>query len=402
MIKIEEALEKILDGVEVLGEEAVGILDCLCRVLAEDIYAGTNLPPFDNSAMDGYAVRSTDLKGVSKENPGTLKVIEEIKAGDVPKEALAKGVCCRIMTGAPIPEGADSVIMVEDTEADSREEVRIFKQTGCGENIRRAGEDVKEGDLVISKGVVIRPAEVGMLAALGKRTVRVVKRPRVAILTTGNELVDIEEEVGPAKIRNSNGYALYALILKYGGIPLMLQTARDSRDEIRRKIEQGIKADMLLVSGGVSVGEYDLVREVMKELGVEMRFYKVAIKPGKPLAFGLIDKTPVFGLPGNPVSSMITFEIFVRPALLAMSGRNDFRRTEVRATIKEEIRKKPGWRHYLRAQVEYREGRGYATLTGPQGSGILSSLIKANGLIIIGEEVTMVESGSEVLVRLLD
>jgi len=402
VIKVEEALEMILDNISILESETVFILEALDRVLAEDIFADEDIPPFNNSAMDGYAIIAADTRSASASFPVPLEVIEELPAGYSTSAEVKSGKAIKIMTGAPMPKGADAVAMVEDTKSEGSR-VLIFKELSPGTNVRLAGEDVKKGDKVIEKGALIRPAEVGMLAALGKAQVTVSKRPRVAILATGDELVDIGEQLTYGKIRNSNTYSLYAQIKRLNCIPVDLGIARDVQEEIRDKIQGGLQsADTVLISGGVSMGEYDLVKDVLMELGMDMKFWKVAMKPGKPLLFGTIGLKPVFGLPGNPVSVMISFEQFVRPALLKMSGRRQLKKPVFKAILDGEIRKKLGRKHFIQSRIERFNGSYQATIAGPQGSGILRSMILANGLIVVPEDVSCVEAGTDVTVQLFD
>jgi molybdopterin molybdotransferase len=305
------------------------------------------------------------------------------------------------MTGAPIPKGADAVIPVEETKKEDAS-VLIFKSAVLGENIRKSGEDVKKGDRVISKGDTIRPAEVGMLASVGRSFVSVYQRPLVAILCTGDELVDVDGELDAVKIISSNSYTLVAQVKDCGAIPVQLGIAKDRKEEIEEKLRQGIRADVLISSAGVSVGDYDFVKEVMKNLGMEMVFWKVAMRPGAPVAFGTIVGKPVFGLPGNPVSSMISFEQFVRPSLLKMMGRRQLFRPVIEAVIKEEIKKMAGRRYFIRGSVSLEKGEYFVTSTGEQGSGILRSMVRANGLIVILEDQKIVRAGEKVKVQLLD
>ena len=401
MIALEEALSRILDAIQPIGLEKIHILDALGRVIGEDIVAPRNLPPKDNSAMDGYALRWSDTGGATRENPAILEVIEDIPAGSIPRKAVGQRQAARIMTGAPIPEGADAVMRMEDTEKDGRK-VRIFAEAAEGQDIRRAGEDVTRGEKVITRGDIIRPAEIGMLAALGRSFIPVYQRPLVAVLATGDELVDVDETPSPWQIVSSNSYAIAAQILECGAIPLQIGIAKDTREDLTAKLASAMRADLIISSGGVSVGDYDLVKDIMKEVGNRMQFWQVAMRPGKPLAFGALNDVPLFGLPGNPVSSMVSFEQFVRPSLLKMMGhRNLFRRT-IAAELRDEVRKKKGVRHFIRARVTFEAGRYFAVTTGEQGSGILKSMVQANGLIVLPEDVTSVRVGDTVMVQLID
>ena len=401
MISVEAALEKILSHIQPLGFEKVSLLESLGRVIGEDIYASRDIPPLDNSAMDGYAVRCEDIQQASQDRPARLEIVEDLPAGSVSKRTLAKGEAIRIMTGAPIPRGADTVVQVEDTAREDRY-AQFLKVVPLGENIRRAGEDVSKGERVISKGDLIRPPELGMLASVGRSFVSVYQRPLVAILCTGEELVDVDGTLDEGKIISSNSYTLAGQVKDAGAIPIQLGIARDRKEDIEEKLRQGVRADVLISSAGISVGDYDLVKDVLKDLGMEMVFWKVAMKPGKPLAFGTIAGKPAFGLPGNPVSSMVSFEQFVRPSLLKMMGHCQLFRPTIEAVLKEDIRKEPGRRHYIRALVSFEKDRYVVTTTGDQGSGILKSMVRANGLVIIAEHQETVKAGEKVIVQLLD
>ncbi len=379
----------------------MNILDALGRVIGEDIYAGRAIPPKDHSTMDGYAVRAVDTRGASPGNPAVLDVIDDIPAGAIPKTRIEAGQAARIMTGAPLPEGADAIIRMEDTRKEGNR-VALLMAARRGQDIRYAGEDVQAGEKVISRGEIIRPAEVGMLASLGRSFIFIHQRPLVSIVATGNELVDIDEPPSSWKIVGSNSYSLAALVRECGGIPVQIGIAKDCREDLLDKFRAAMRADIILSSGGVSMGDYDLVKEIMQEPGNRMHFWQVAMKPGRPLAFGSLGDVPIVGLPGNPVSSMVAFEQFIRPAILKMLGHvNLFRRT-VRARLGEDIKKKKGMRHFIRARIR-RDGEDYVVVTtGEQGSGILKLMVRANGLIILPEEATIVRKGSMVTVQLQD
>jgi len=401
MISVEEALQVILKSIQVLGLEKVDILSSLGRVLGEDIYAPYHIPHWDNSAMDGYAVIQKDIKDATPENPATLKVVADLPAGYTAKRDLKKGEVIRIMTGAPIPEGSDTVVMVEDTKRDG-DQVEIFKANSKGDNIRKAGEDVSKGALVLPSGSVIHPAEVGMLASLKRSFVSVYQRPIVAVISTGDELIDVDENLTGGKIVSSNTYSLSSLVRYVGATPLILGIAKDRSEELLDRFKVAVRADMIISSGGVSVGDYDLVKDILKELGAEMKFWKVAMRPGQPLAFGVIEGKPTFGLPGNPVSCMVSFEQFVRPSILKASGYRQIFRPLIEARLKESINKKMGKKYFIRCIVSMEEGKYVVTTTGEQGSGILMSMVRANGLIVLPEEKTTFEAGEMVKVQILN
>ena len=402
MLRVSEALKAILEVTNTLPSEEIRLIDALERVLAEDIYADSDIPQLPNSAMDGYAVRSSDTFGASKDRPKTLKVISDLKAGSVSPEAVKDNQAIRIMTGAVMPAGADSVIMVELTEKEGMDRVKIFKETKPGENIRNAGEDIKKGEKVIEKGALLNSAHIGILASLGKSKVRVTRRPKVAVLATGDEVIDVDEELTPGKLRSSNTYTLYSQILKCGGIPKNLGIAKDRPQELEKKIKEGFDCDLILTSGGVSVGDYDLVKFILAKIGTDIKFWKVAMRPGKPLVFGRLGEKFIFGLPGNPVSSMISFEVFVRPAILKMLGQPHDTRKEVDAVLEEDIQKKKGLRYFVRAQTRWDDGVYITRTTGPQCSGILKSMAMANSLIILPEDEEEVAKGVRVTVLFLD
>jgi molybdopterin molybdotransferase len=416
MISVEEALEKVLSYVEVLEPERKPILGCLGQVLAEDVYSTIDIPPLDNSAMDGYALRAKDTRGASESSPRYLVVVGEIAAGSLPTKEVRPGTAIRIMTGAPLPEGADAVVRFEDTDEVSRKSSRgdllqigILCQAKKGLNIRGRGEDIAKGDLVLKKGKVLRPQEIGVLASLGRSTALVIRRPIVAILATGDELIGVDQPLAPGKIYDSNTYTIAAEVSRYCGIPKILGIGRDSVQSLTKKIDEGLDADILITSGGVSKGDYDIVKDVLAEHG-EVGFWTVCMKPGKPLAFGVINKVegrrkrkvPHLGLPGNPVSSMITFEQFARPAILKMMGKKILAKPTIRAIIENDIVDTDGRRLFARVMVTKRGGQYYASVTGPQGSGILTSMAKANGLAVIPESSKGVKARDMVDVQMLD
>lgn len=408
MISLDEALEYVLKHFDPLEPEEVGILDALDRVLAEDVYSELDIPPFDNSAMDGYAVQAADTVGAGLEAPVTLRVIGDLAAGYTTDLVVEPGTAIRIMTGAPLPAGADAVVRFEETSEGlagregASDRVEVFSQVVIRENVRPTGEDIREGELVLAEGTILRAQEIGVLASLGRPRVRVIRRPRVAILATGDELVAVDQPLAPGKIRNSNEYSNAALVQRYGGIPIRLGMASDDVAELTAKIREGLarRVDLFLTSGGVSVGDYDVVKDVLGAEG-EVHFWQVCMKPGKPLAFGEIQGVPLLGLPGNPVSVMVSFEQFARPAILKMLGKTRLRKPTVEAVLEEDV-ENSGRRNFKRAVITKRGGEYYASVTGPQGSGILTSMVKANGLAIIPEDVRRMEAGERVTVQMLD
>jgi molybdopterin molybdotransferase len=414
MLSVEEALERVLALVRPLPLERLPILDALDHALGEDIVAESDIPPFANSAMDGYAVQAGDLAGASRQNPVTLRVIGEVAAGRVSARPVEPGTAIRIMTGAPMPSGADAVVRFEDTDEGKRlegksdvgrlrQDIAIFVPCRPGSNVRAAGEDMRAGELALKAGDVLRAQEIGVLASLGHATVAVHRKPRVAVLATGDELLEVHEPLQPGKIRNSNEYSTSALVARYGGIPVRLGIARDTVEDLTAKIEAGIAqgVDLFLTSAGVSVGDYDVVKEVLNQMG-QINFWQVRMKPGKPLAFGVIRGVPLVGLPGNPVSAMVSFEQFVRPALRVMEGQLARRKQVVDVLAAEPILNDSGRRQYIRAIVTQRDGAFWATTTGDQGSGILTSMIRANALLVISEDVTVIKKGDRVPAQMLD
>ncbi|MDH7499554.1 MAG: molybdopterin molybdotransferase MoeA [candidate division NC10 bacterium] len=401
MLPFEEAQRIVLESIEVLGLEKIPLLSALDRVLGEEVVSGLDIPPWDNSAVDGYAVQAADVAGASPDQPVLLRVIEDLPAGRVSGKRLQAKEAIRIMTGAPMPAGADAVVMVEETKAEGGS-VRIFRAVKSGANVRRRGEDLKSGSRVFSRGAALGAAEIGVLASLNKGSVFVHKRPQVAVLATGDELVEVGEPLRTGQIISSNTYTLTSQIRQSGGIPIDLGIARDDLPSLRGRLEEGAQADLLITSGGVSMGEYDLVKKALEEMAGEVKFWRVAIRPGMPTAFGILKGKPFFGLPGNPVSSMVCFELFARPALRKMGGHAHLFRPSIEATVKGEIRTKAGRRHFLRVRLERRNGRVYADLTGDQGSGILTSVAHAHGLAVISEDTPLTKAGEKVKVLLLD
>lgn len=412
MIGVEEALSFILSHFEPLEPETVYILEALDRVLAEDIFSDVAIPPFDNTSMDGYAVRAADTAGASLETPATLRAVADVPAGTVPDVPIGPGEAARIMTGAPLPEGADAVVPVEETDKwpDTGQEprgkgatVKIFKAAKVGAYIRRAGRDMQPAELVLPKGTVVRPAGIAVLATLGHSHVSVIRRPRVAVLATGDELLDIDEPLSPGKIRNSNEYSNAALVTRYGGIPVRLGIARDTVADLTSKIHLGLAqgVDLFITSAGVSVGDYDVVKDVLKAEG-EIRFWKVKMKPGKPLAFGTIQGVPLLGLPGNPTSSMVSFEQFARAAILKMQGRTKLTKPTVEAILDDPLRRTDR-RGYQRVIVRRDEKDAYhAATAGLQVSGFISAMARANGLAVVPEGEGTLLPGTRVTVQMLD
>jgi molybdopterin molybdotransferase len=409
MLSVEEAIQKILDEVAILEPVSVPILESLGQVLAEDITAAINVPPLDNSAMDGYAVRAADTKGAGDSSPKILRVIDTVIAGDISKREVVSGTAIRIMTGAPLPKGANAIVQFENTDETKRQspvtEIGILTEAKPELNIRKAGEDIAKGTIALKKGRLIRPAEIGLLASLGYSRVKAIRRPTVAILSTGNELVELGQPLPEGKIYDSNLYSIASLVKRYGCIPKILGIARDDEKSLVNKLKQALDADMLLTTGGVSMGDYDMVKDILSKEG-KMVFWQVRVKPGKPLAFGkLKGKTkdiPHVGLPGNAVSCMVSFELFVRPALLKMMGRKNIDKPSVNAVVEDSVKNDSGRRLYNRAIIARRNGGYYARLTGPQGSGILKSMSLANGLVLIPEEKKILRKGDTVQALMLD
>lgn len=396
----EQAQAIVLQEISLLGVERVPLFEALGRVLAEEIPARHDSPPHDNSAMDGYALRHADIAGASAANPVLLEVIEDIPAGCVPQKSVGPGQASRIMTGALVPEGADTVIRVEDTRAEGGK-VAILDPDERGGSIRRRGEDVRAGQVVVGAGTYCGPGELALLASLQRALVPVRRRPVLAILSTGDELVEIDEPLAPGKIVNSNTYGLAALALASGAVPLMLPIARDEEAQIRRAVQSALSADFILSSGGVSVGDYDYVKKVLDELGAQVKLWRVAMKPGKPLFFCTLQGKPYFGLPGNPVSSLVSFLQFVRPAIRKAAGHvpEEWFLPVIAARLEHPISNEGDRRQYVRAHLRLEQGRLLAAAPRGQGSHQLSSMLGANGLLLLEPEAHL-GAGDEVQAQL--
>jgi len=395
-LSFEAARTMILESVIPLPPEAVSLLDVVGMVIAEDIRAPWDMPLWNNSAMDGFAVRAEDCVAGQ-----TLTVDGYIPAGGSASGITVKpGGAVKIMTGAPAPAGCDAIVPIEET-VEKNGKLILTGQVRPGDHLRIRGEDVSKGELVIAAGTALRPAEINMLASFGYRTAPVFRRPKVAILSTGDELVEPGEDIGTGQIFNSNDYSIAAAVKQLGGEPVLLGIARDDRQSLTEKIAAGLEEDLLITTAGVSMGDHDLVCDVLEALQVERRFWKVDIKPGRPTAFGLKNGKPVFSLPGNPVSSMITFEQFVRPALLKMMGHQRVIKPLVRAVMQETIKKKPGRVQFLRVRVAKDGQRLVASSSGDQNTGILRTLLRANGIAVLPANLEQLASGEEVDVQLI-
>jgi molybdopterin molybdotransferase len=404
MLSVPEASERILADVRPLSVERVALLDALGRVLATPVIAPLTIPAWDNAAMDGYAVRGVDIADASPEAPVRLAVLETVAAGAFPVQRVEPGTAIRIMTGAPMPEGADTVVRVEDTDGGT-EAVLVRSARDAGRNVRRRGEDIAKGSCVLERGTPIGPAQIGVLASVGASTVDVYRRPRVAFLGSGDEIVDLDrfsEALDGRKIITSNSYTLHAMIRAAGGEPVNLGIARDDPADLRERFEGAAGSDLLITSAGISAGEYDYIRTVLAELGVELAVWKVRMRPGAPLGFGWLRGMPWIGLPGNPVSTMVTFELFVRPVIRRMLGHTRLFRRPVPVTLEEPVSIGPKLTHFLRAVVTVRDdGTRTARLTGPQGSGVLTSMSLANALLVVPEDRPQVNAGETLHALLL-
>jgi molybdopterin molybdotransferase len=407
MLSFDQALAKIINEVSPTGTELCDLRSSHLRVLAQDVVAGYDVPRFDNSSMDGYSLRAEDTLGAASDRGAELPIEGEIGAGDTGERTLKPGSACRIFTGGAVPRGADAVIEQECVEVVDKK-ILLRTPVSSGRNIRRRGEDVLIGQTVLENGVSISAARLGVLASLGLSQVLVYSTPRVAILTTGNELVDVDEPLELGKIRDSSAYTLASLVREAGCVAAPVGRAADSIPVLSEKLKVGLSHDALITSGGVSVGDRDLVLETLKELGAEILFWKVNIKPGMPFAFCLFRKqgkskpVPVFALPGNPVSTMVTFLQLVRPALEKMRGlRGGHLNVRLRATLEQDHEKRDGKRHFVRGIVRNENGKLLVRKSGSQSSGVLTSMLVANCLVIIPEDVSLAKAGTEVEIELL-
>jgi molybdopterin molybdotransferase len=409
MLTVSEALDRLLASLTPLGTERVALEDAWARVLAADLLASHPLPPFDNSAMDGFALRAEDVRAAADTSPVALRVVSDVSAGARGLGVIVRGEAARIMTGALLPDGADAVIPVESTDCpmpmDGQPlpaEVRAVRPVAAGDNVRRAGHDVAMGRVALRAGQRLRPQDIGMLAALGQAEVGVVRRPLVGLLSTGSELVPADRPLGEGQIHDANGPALSAAVRSAGGVVVPLGIAEDDIDAVVGRLDQAVQAGvhLMVTSAGVSMGAYDCVRAVLERHG-RIDFWRVHVRPGKPLAFGEYRGMPTLGLPGNPVSAMVAFELFVRPAIDRLQGLKETQRQRLVVRLSEGI-KTDGRQSYMRCRVRWAEGELWATLTGPQGSGILSSMVQANALLVIPSEVQRAEPGDRLEAWLLE
>jgi molybdopterin molybdotransferase len=401
MTTVNEAVKLVLDTVTPLSCEKVAVAEGLDRVLGEDVRSGRNVPSFPNSAMDGFAVRWSDLAAATLEAPVSLAVRDVVAAGGMTRKRVLPGTAIKIMTGAPVPAGADSVVRVEYTETrDGR--VEVFRTDGKGSHIRPAGEDIGKGQLVLELGKVLRAADIGLMASIGKATVRVRRRPVVAIAVTGDELIGVEDRPTRGKVVNSNGYTLSSAVREAGAVAKSFGIVRDSRKGLAATLRKALSCDVVITSGGVSVGDYDYVKEALGDAGMRMLFWKVAQRPGHPMTFGATGRRPVFGLPGNPVSSLVCFLLYVRPALLKMMGHQSLFMPVVRAKVAHDIKTAPGLMEFVRCRLDEGNGRLLASSTGTQSSGVLRSLSLAQALVVAREDQTLLRKGSYAPAILLD
>lgn len=393
MIDVDTALNIIDENTKEMDFEKKDIVSCLNKVLAEDIYSQDNLPPFDKSAMDGYAIKSEDTQNYDIEKPIEFEIKGLIKAGDCCQYELKSSQAFKIMTGAPLPKGADAVIEIEKVEVEGNV-LKVLQIVNKGNNVIKLGDEIKVGELALNRGSNIRPVEIGLLASLGYSSISVCKSPTVALIITGDELVDIDSKLKRGKIRNSNEYSLKALVKNLGAEALSLGIIADDKDIIKKKVKYALQnADIAISSGGASVGDYDFIDEVLKEIGADIKFNSVAIKPGKPVTFATYNEKLFFSLPGNPLSLITTFEEFVKPAIEKMMGKQIGNKGEFPVILVEDFKAKRGRKKYVYVEIKEVNGKYYAYRVGTQCSNHLMTISEANGIIIIPEECGNVKAG---------
>ena len=413
LLSVEDAFDRVMASFRPLEPVRLPVMECLGQVLAEDITSPLALPPLANSGMDGYALKAEDITGASTDSPRRLSVTGIVPAGQMPERTVTPGTAVRIMTGAPVPDGADTVVPFEETDEVQRkregrpmDEVEVFSAMSRGANVRPAGEDVTLGEMVLEAGTVVRPAEVGVIASLGLDTAIVIRRPVVSVLATGDELETTGAALSAGRIYDSNSFSVAASVVAAGGTPRLLGIARDNLEHLQQKLAETAGSDLIITSAGVSKGDYDIVKDVLNQRG-SMNFWSVRMRPAKPLAFGHLrgddgKDIPLLGLPGNPVSAMVAFEMFARPAIRAMLGRPKLPRPSVEGVLTGPIFNYDGRRVYARVEVELRDGVYCATPTGPQGSNILTSMSRANGLAVCPEDLPRKDAGEKVQILMLD
>ena len=405
MIEMDDAIRIVMENTRPIDKIRVGLDDVLGRVLSEDVRSDIDMPPFDKALMDGYALQGADIASASNNTPIILDVIEEIPAGTVPQKRVECGQAAQIMTGAPVPDGADTVIMIEDTEPHTdAQKVRVLDTTETGRNIARLGEDVRVNQVVLQANTVIRPPEVGILAAVGHVHVETYRQPIVGIVATGSEVVEPHHKPKPGQIRNSNGYSMMAQVLRSGAQARYFGIVEDDIHALIQTIGEGLETcDIVALSGGVSAGEYDLVQDGMRDLGVEVLFDRIRMKPGKPLTFGVKGARQVFGLPGNPVSSVVGLELLMRPAIRKMQCMTDLHLPTVRTVLSADFRQTPGRKQFVPAHsVQSKNGVWESTWVGHHGSADLFSMTRANSLFVVNAEDAHVPAGTELALILLN
>jgi molybdopterin molybdotransferase len=400
---VQEASARVLAGIRALAAEPIPLREALGRVLAENVHSPIEHPPWDNSSMDGYAVRAADVLAAAPNAPITLRVLETVRAGQLPSSDVQPGTAVRIMTGAPIPRGADSVVRVEDTDGGERQ-VEIRDGRDAGRNVRPRGEDLQVGGLAVARGTVLGPAQIGVLASVGCATIQVHRRPRVAVLSSGDELVDIDRFDAVRrgeKIVSSNSYTLVNSVRAAGGDAVDLGTVPDDPVAYAERLAGARGCDLLITSGGVSVGAFDFTKDVLRSLGAELHLWRVAMRPGAPVGFGTLGEQPWLGLPGNPVSALVTFELFARPLIRRQRGEARPFRRAVEVRVRDEVSIQAPLTHFMRAIIEWERDGAWARLTGPQGSGLLTSMARANALLVVPPDRPTIHAGESARAMLL-